>query len=731
MWSEWRPCPCSGGWTVVQLRSPVFEFEDFRLEPATRRLLKSGCALTLAPKDFDLLLVLVRLRERVVGKDELLRIVWPDVVVEESNLSQHIFTLRKLLGDEAEAARFIETLPRHGYRFVAGVRELGEAGGEGAHESEPRTVATGAGPEPSPGRPPQSAPRHRLRLWAGAMAVVLAGAALLGAFLARRGRENPTLRMQPLTDRRGRVYSARFDPSGSSLYYSAAWDGGPMRVYVTRPGTGASAEVPVEGSVQLLSVSVRGELALLLDPPLASVFWGAVELTLALAPATGGRPRPLLERVRGADFGPDGELAVLRSVRDAAGDWRRLEYPLGRVLVKAPVESYFCLSAPRVSPDGERVAYIDCDPASGAVEVRSVDRSGRQQLHYRGLPLGPDFERFWGLAWSPAGDEIWFARQQKGQLAELMAAHRQGRLRRLGTLGGPLFDVSAKGEALAAVYSQRGCVVVGRSDVPSERELFCAENPLGMLGRSGASLSSDGRFVVHGRAVGSEQPRVFLQPTDGSRAVPLGTGLWGTLSPDGAWALLLTDDRGDVRLVPTGAGMARSLPTAPLRVYHALFFADGRRVLLGAAEPGKAGRLWVLDLTGGKARCITPEQVGMGVPSPDGRWVATMGVDGAALYAVDTGERRSLGDFGSLHWPIVWSDDGCCVYWYPGELRGTSLTIIKLDLRTGERSAWREIAPRDPAGLVELGPFLAADTRTYGYGTSQVLTTLHLVSGLR
>ena len=113
---------------MVQLREPVFEFGDFRLEPATRRLLKDGRALALAPKDFDLLLALVRLRDRVVGREELLRIVWPDVVVEESNLSQHVFTLRHWLGDNAEGARFIETLPRHGYRFVADVRELAEAG---------------------------------------------------------------------------------------------------------------------------------------------------------------------------------------------------------------------------------------------------------------------------------------------------------------------------------------------------------------------------------------------------------------------------------------------------------------------------------------------------------------------------------------------------------------------------------------------------------------------------
>jgi dipeptidyl aminopeptidase/acylaminoacyl peptidase len=418
-------------------------------------------------------------------------------------------------------------------------------------------------------------------------------------------------------------------------------------------------------------------------------------------------------------------------VHDSLGDKRRLEYPIGRVLVDSPPDSYFCLSSPRVSPAGDRVAYMDCEPTTGALEIRSVDSAGHSRRHYRGRPLSLDNERLWGLAWSPRGDAIWFVRRQEGHLAELMAVDLQGRLRRVGTLGGPLFDVSTSGEALAAVHSQRGCIFVGRSEEASERELGCRENPLGLAPRTGFTLSPDGRFVLSGEAVGSEQQRVFLRPTDGAPAVQLGTGFNGALSPDGGWALLLTDDRRDVQLVPTGTGAARVLPTAPLRVYYARFFADAKRVLLGAAEPGKAGRLWVLDLHGGPARPITPEQVGLGVPSPDGRWVATAGVDGATLHAVDGDERRLLGDLGRTHWPLVWSEDGCCVYWYPYHLTGTSLTLRKLDVRTGELTAWREIAPRDIAGLSLLEPQLTADGRTFAYGTSQVLSTLQLVSGLR
>ncbi len=103
----------------------VFEFGPFVLEPSTRSLLRQGVPQTLAPKTFDLLLLLVEQRARVVSKDELLQTVWPGTFVEEGNLSQQIFLLRKILGGD-DQPEYISTVPRRGYRFVAEVRERSE-----------------------------------------------------------------------------------------------------------------------------------------------------------------------------------------------------------------------------------------------------------------------------------------------------------------------------------------------------------------------------------------------------------------------------------------------------------------------------------------------------------------------------------------------------------------------------------------------------------------------------
>ncbi len=98
-----------------------FEFGPFRLDAARRSLCRGDEPVPLTARAFDVLLALVERAGRTVEKDELLRLVLPDTVVEEANLTQQVFTIRRLLGTERDAAPYIVTVPRRGYRFVAGV----------------------------------------------------------------------------------------------------------------------------------------------------------------------------------------------------------------------------------------------------------------------------------------------------------------------------------------------------------------------------------------------------------------------------------------------------------------------------------------------------------------------------------------------------------------------------------------------------------------------------------
>jgi DNA-binding winged helix-turn-helix (wHTH) protein/Tol biopolymer transport system component len=116
-----------------------YEFANFRLDVSRKILLRDDQPLALTPKVFDTLEILIENAGNLLEKDELMQKIWHDHFVEESNLTSNIKTLRKALGDDASRPRFIETVPRRGYRFIAAVRE-------NAVEEEPAAAPRAAAP---------------------------------------------------------------------------------------------------------------------------------------------------------------------------------------------------------------------------------------------------------------------------------------------------------------------------------------------------------------------------------------------------------------------------------------------------------------------------------------------------------------------------------------------------------------------------------------------------------
>lgn len=105
----------------------LYEFSSYQLDERERVLTREGCILPLTPKAFETLLVLVRNSGHVVTKDDLMKQVWPNAYVEEGNLTQNIFALRRILGEEHHGNKYIETVSRRGYRFVGAVRRVSGA----------------------------------------------------------------------------------------------------------------------------------------------------------------------------------------------------------------------------------------------------------------------------------------------------------------------------------------------------------------------------------------------------------------------------------------------------------------------------------------------------------------------------------------------------------------------------------------------------------------------------
>jgi len=110
----------------------LYEFGEFRLDAAERRLVRGNEPVALTLKVFETLLVLVQRSGQLVEKDELLNEVWSDSYVEEANIARHVWILRKALGDDGDNHHYIETVPKLGYRFIAPVKQIERAIGESA-----------------------------------------------------------------------------------------------------------------------------------------------------------------------------------------------------------------------------------------------------------------------------------------------------------------------------------------------------------------------------------------------------------------------------------------------------------------------------------------------------------------------------------------------------------------------------------------------------------------------
>jgi len=520
-----------------------------------------------------------------------------------------------------------------------------------------------------------------------------------------------------LTFRRGEVAGARFAPDGQTILYSAAWDGRPLEIFSTRTDSSESRPFGL-ADADVLAISRGGELAVSLHRRLLSGFIRTGTLAQT-GLAGGGATRDVLEDVQWADWAPEGQaLAVVRD----AGSRNRLEYPIGKVLV----ETTGWISHPRISPKGDRVAFLE-HPVVGddGGSVAIVDRSGTKKT-LTGL-----FATAAGLAWSPEGD-VWFTAAPVGNNRALYSVTASGtsRLRARVTGNLTIHDVFRDGRLLMTQAVERQGVIALPPGEQKERDLSWLD------WSSGIDLSTDGRTILftESGSGGGEGYSVYLRKTDGSPAVRLGDGSTFGLSPDGKWALAIRGLTSDAQLVlyPTGAGEARPLPTKDLRVENANWVPDGRRLLFEATEPGHGGRLFLLDIATGVSRAVSPEgyRLFSDSVSPNAKVAIVRGPDRRVYaYPLEGGEPTAIPAIGPLDRVVGWSADGRVNLLRLAELPAQ---VSRLDLATGRIEPWKQVVPADAAGVSAVGRVcVSADGTSYVYNYQRVLSDLYVVDGLK
>jgi dipeptidyl aminopeptidase/acylaminoacyl peptidase len=246
-------------------------------------------------------------------------------------------------------------------------------------------------------------------------------------------------------------------------------------------------------------------------------------------------------------------------------------------------------------------------------------------------------------------------------------------------------------------------------------------------------MSGDGKNIVFsesGEAAASNYS-IFLRKTDGSPAVRLGEGGFGALSPDGQWVLSAVGAPAKLTLLPTGVGEPRQLTDNKTNHFNYAWMPDSKSIVFSSAEPGHPPRTYLLDLQGGSPRAITPEGTLGGFVSPDGKFL--LAIDGKRqrwLYPLAGGEPQKFN--------VVPNPNERIMGFFPDgkSLRLRSATvpvqITRVDIATGRRELWKEIAPADPAGVQSIPSIrFSADGKSYAYSVGRIISDLYVVEGLK
>ncbi len=562
-------------------------------------------------------------------------------------------------------------------------------------------------------------PRGKLLLTTAAVFLVAAAMLGLGWWLGHASGTTPLAEYKQITFRTGSIGNARFTPDGS-VVYSASWDGGEDQLYMSRLDDPGARELGLKDA-ELLSISKSGELAIRLK----TVRYGgyARSGTLARVPLSGGTPREVLDSVQDADWSPNGDaMAVVRYVPENS-HWR-LEYPVGKVLF----DSINWISNPKISPDGKWIAFADHENTGGDDEgsVAVIGADGKEKEK----KLSSGWESMEGILWSPAGDEIWFTAADNGAALNPRAVTLAGKIRPITNVpGGVWLQDMRNGAALVVTHQQRIGI---RGIAPGGKE----EHELGWFGWSLVrDISRDGHKIVFEEEGNGGGPNytVFLRDTDGSPPARIGEGNAEAISPDSKWVITRAAKGGPLLLVPTGAGESRQLTHDTVSYNGVRFLPDGKRLLASGIEAGHGRRDYLIDLSNGDSKPLTPEGVAGLRLSPDGRTAAVLGPDGKwGVWPIDSGGgMRNIPGLDSSLRVTGWSTDGKSVYVSSSRSEQTA-KVYKVDIATGKMEPWRTFGAGVGAGITETGaPMFSADGTAYAYVYVQILSNAYVVTGLK
>jgi len=687
------------------------KFGEFLIDLQTGELSSNGHKSTLSEQPLQLLIALLEQPGELVTRDELRKRLWgSETYVEfDLGLNKAMNRLRESLKDSAEHPRYIETLPRRGYRFIA------SPGAEEVASPEPTSASKGQLAEASASLARKSQ-RVVLRRWMTHSLLIVA-VILVGVLAARSLWTRSEPRFHQLTFRRGSVFTARFAPDGRAVLYTAAWDGNPGRTYSTRPEFPESRSL---GSIRfhILAVSQLGEMAMLLKPNFVAHRQHIG--TLAVAPLSGGAPRELADGITDADWSPNGkELAV---VRGSQGRYR-IEFPIGTVRY----ETSGWISDIRFSKEGDTIAFVDHTvfPDDGGA-VALLDLNGRKSV------LSKGWNSIEGLAWSADGKEVWFG------AGALQAVTRGGKTRAVLRAGTDitLHDISRTGSVLLSEDNKAISMMMSAADGKGERDLSWLKSSVV------TDISSDGKTILFSEEYtgGGPSYSTYVRRIDETDAFRLGQGGSLALSGDNKWAGVAANVAGREQflLVPTGPGTPKRVDNSGIQnVYMMSWLPDNIHFLYSGAEAGHGPRIYLGDVNGGKPVPMTPEWTyaaaswSGNIISPDGKqFFAKDSSHNLWIYPVNEGPGRRVTQLAPAEIPFQWTSNGEAIYVYrQAEIPSR---VYRIPIASGKKLLWKELKPADPTGVLDIIAAVGTpDGSSVAYSFDRWLSDIYVVEDLK
>jgi Tol biopolymer transport system component/DNA-binding winged helix-turn-helix (wHTH) protein len=576
---------------------PGYTFGPFFLDTESRVLERNGDPLPLSGKTLDALTLLVQNRGRALTKDELMSCLWPGTAVEEANLTQTIFTLRKLLGDSPRDHRYIATLPGRGYQFVAVV-----SAPQKVVDAAPATPLASGASRPAWGR---LHIRNSRSFWIAALLLIaISGMAAWWVIAARNIRDlESAMHVVPFTNLLGYANSPQFSPDGNAIAFSwAPEDHSTSSIYVKMVGSNTELQLtapPGWDTVPAWAPDGR-QIAFCRDLNGNSKYY--------TVSALGGPPREVFHSEfsgckRFAWLADGKHLAVRQESSPLAPGttpWQQGNHA-GRIVsvdlasgainpLTSPPLNQMGDFGPAVSPDGHTIAFIR-QVGTNVADIFWVAASGGEARRLTNCRC-----EIAGVAWTPDSRQLVFA----------MARNSEVRLLRIG-IGNhktesilsstdfiSLPTVARRGNRLAYV-AQNGRVDLRRMKLretdPSKAH---PDEPLVATTRyhGNPMYSPDGhKLAFHSNRSGSTE--IWVSDADGSHLAQLtncggtdnGTPRW---SPDGS--LIAFDSRStgnaEIFVVSSQGSALRQITNHPAEDVVPTWSHDGKWIYFASNRDG-------------------------------------------------------------------------------------------------------------------------------------------------